>query len=346
VPGDLIAADSLNRIIATIGRLPLAVTGMFGFECRLGDTATTADFSCRVTRLHGGQAVLAGHTAAHALPPAWREHPIWDRVGQFCIAWDEPASALHAQVRELWLEFDIDDARTPSVPLPSVFFGPPAARGPAGYGWIAEQAIPLLRGDPLPSAVERTLRTFVDALPDGASVRHVGLMLPRLTDAVRLVVTNLPFDLLPTLLDRIGWPGAIGGAHSALSPTAQHVPTDKVMFSLDLGPSIVPRIGLECDVPAGSEWSWGRAVFFDNLVGEGLCLPVKRAALDAWGEWTYEPHMDAASVEQLAPLSELAGLPARGVFVPRLSHVKVSYQPDRPLEAKAYLAVQLRWKLL
>ena len=53
-----------------------------------------------------------------------------------------------------------------------------------------------------------------------------------------------------------------------------------------------------------------------------------------------------ASPEQLAPLSGLVGLPARGVLVPGLSHVKVSYQPDRPLEAKAYVAVNLRWKLL
>jgi hypothetical protein len=310
----------------------LAVTGLLGFECRLGDSAATADFACRVTRLHGGHTVLAGCSAGHASPPAWREHPVWDRLGQFCEVWAEPTSALHANVRELWLEFDVGHAPPPAVPLPSVFFAPPA--------------IPLLRGDPLPLPIERTLRAFVDALPAQASVRHVGLMLARPTDALRLVVNDLPFDSLRAFLDRVGWPGASDEAHAALSPAALLAATPKMMLSLDVGPRIGPRVGLEFSVPAGPEWSSGRAAFLDYLVAEGLCVPAKRAALVAWEGWAHEPDGDAASPEQLAPLSGLVGLPARGVFVPELSHVKVSYQPDRPLEAKAYLAVHLRWKLL
>ena len=347
LPGDLITPDNLRRIVATVGRLPLAVTGFFGFECRLGESAATADFAFRVTRLHGGHAVLAGLSAGHTLPAAWREHPIWNRLGQFCAHWAEPSSALHANVRELWLELDVPDAPTPAVPLPSVFFGPPAARDPAGYGWIVEDAIPLLRGDPLPLPTARRLRAFVDALPAEATVRHVGLMLGRPTDMVRLVINHdPPFDSLRALLDRVGWPGASGEAHAALSPIARLAPSPKMMLSLDVGSRIGPRVGLECSIPAGPEWSSGRASFLEYLVAEGLCVPAKRAALAAWEGWSHEPDGDAVSPEQLAPLSGLVGLPARGVFVPKLSHIKVSYERDRPLEAKAYLAVHLRWKLL
>jgi hypothetical protein len=171
-------------------------------------------------------------------------------------------------------------------------------------------------------------------------------MLGRPTDAVRLVINDLPFDSLRTFLDRVGWPGASGEAHAALSPIARLAPTPKMMLSLDVGPRIGPRVGLECSIPAGPEWSSGRAGFLEYLVAEGLCVPAKRAALVAWEGWAHEPDGDAASPEQLAPLSGLVGLPARGVFVPGLSHIKVSYQPDRPLEAKAYVAVHLHWKLL
>ena len=69
------------------------------------------------------------------------------------------------------------------------------------------------------------------------------------------------------------------------------------------------------------------------LVASGLCVPTKRAPLDARGEWTHEPDERYAAPEQLAPLSRVAGLPARGVFVAALSHVKVSYQPGRALQA-------------
>jgi hypothetical protein len=345
LPGDLIAPDNLRRIVATVGRLPLAVTGFFGFECRLGDGAATADFACRVTRLHGGHAVLGGRSAAHAPPPAWRKHAIWDQLSQFCAAWAEPTSALHANVRELWLEFDIGHAPPPAVPLPSVFFAPAGARDPAGYPWIAEHAIPLLRGERLPLPIERTLRAFLSALPAEASVLQVGLMLGRPTDSVRLVVNALPFDSLRTFLDRVGWLGPSDEAQRALSPTARLAPTPKMLFSFDVGSEIGPRIGLECAVPSGPEWSPYREAFLDYLVAQGLCVPAKRAALLAWGGWAHAPDGAAASPEQLAAQSDLVGLRVRGVFVPSLSHVKVSYEPDRPLEAKAYVAVHLRWKL-
>ena len=345
VPGELVAADSLRRIATTVDRLPLAVTGFFGFECPLGENSAKADFECRITRLHGGHAVLAGHSAAHVLPPAWREHPVWDRVGRFCQLWAEPSSPFHANVRDLWFEFDVGHARSPEVPLPSVFFGPPPALDAAAYGWMLESAIPLLRGSPLPPPIERTLRDCLDALPAEASVRHVGLMLARPTDAVRLVVKDLPFDSLAGFLDRVGWPGASDAAHAALSPAARLGPSPR-MLSLDIGARIGPRFGLECFLSAGAETSSRRASFFDYLVADGLCVPAKRDALLAWEEWAHEPDRAAASPEHLAPLSELVGLPVRGVFVPGLSHVKVSYQPDRPLEAKAYVAIYLAWELV
>jgi hypothetical protein len=323
----------------------LALTGLFGFECRLGDSTSTADFACRITRLHGGHAVLAGRSATHALPTPWRGHPIWDRLGRFCEVWAEPTSELHANVRELWLEFDVGSAPPADVPVPSVFFAPRAAGDAVDYDSIVDSAIPLLHGAPLPPPIRRMLRVFLNALPAAAAVRHVGLMLPRPTDAVRFVIGDLPFDSLGAFLDRVNLPGA-SAVHAALLPAAHLAPTQRLMLSFDVGPSIGPRVSLECFVPADLEWSSRRSAFLDYLVDEGLCVPAKRAALVAWHGWVHEPDGNAASPEQLAPLSDLVGLPVYGVFVPGLSHVKVSYEPDRPLEVKAYLAVHLRWKLI
>lgn len=54
--------------------------------------------------------------------------------------------------------------------------------------------------------------------------------------------------------------------------------------------------------------------------------------------------LELAASSETPAQSLLPGVPASGVFVPIVSHIKVSYHPDRPLEAKAYLAVELRWR--
>ena len=320
------------------------MAGSFGFESRLGVRAAAADFSCCVTRLHGGDAVLAGRSAAHHLPQAWREHPVWHSLSRFCQEWADPTSALHAAVRELWLEFDVGNDPPGGMPLPSVFLG--ASADAAAHGCLVERAIPLLLGAPLPAAIERTLRVCTEALPAGAWVRHVGVMHARRPDALRLEIKDLSFDSLPAFFDRVGWPGAGDEPAAALLQVARRAATPRTMLSLDVGPRIGPRVGLECFAPAGPKWSPRWAALLDYLVAEGLCVPAKRAALLAWCGWAHEPEGDAVLPEQLAPLSDLVGLPARGVFVPRVSHIKVSYERDRSLEAKAYVAVDLRWKLL
>jgi hypothetical protein len=341
--GDLIAADGLRRIVTTVERLPAALSGSFGFESRLGVRAAAADFSCCVTRLHGGAAVLAGRSGAHQLPQAWREHPVWHRLGRFCQEWIDPTSALHAGVRELWLEFDVGDHPPGGIPLPSVFLGTSADA--AAHGCLLERAMPLLLGARLPPAIEHTLRVCAEALPSGAWVRHVGVMLARGPDVLRLEVKDLSLDSLPALLDRIGWSGAGGEAAAALSAFARRAATPRLMLGLDVGLRVGPRVGLQCFAPPGPGGSPGWAAFLDYLVAQGLCVPAKRAALLAWCGYAHEADGDAASPEQLAPLSALVGLPARGVFVPWVSHVKVSYEPDRPLEAKAYVGIDLRWRL-
>src|SRR5207248_1314510 len=117
--------------------------------------------------------------------------------------------------RNLCLEFDLRDASPSAVPVPSAFFAPcqgltrtDVDGDRLAAAWVLDPAIRLLRGTVLPPAAARAVTGCVAALPHGAHVFQVGLMLARPVDAVRLCVRGLEFSDLPVYLARVGWPGA------------------------------------------------------------------------------------------------------------------------------------------
>jgi hypothetical protein len=82
---------------------------------------------------------------------------------------------LNALVRDIWLEFGLEDA-APPVPLRAVLLA--CRTGVTDCGAIATGVGALLR-QPLQGDLPSSLRTCLAALPAGASVRHMGLMLSR-----------------------------------------------------------------------------------------------------------------------------------------------------------------------
>src|SRR5439155_14609912 len=154
-------------------------------------------------------------------------------------------------VRILCLEFDLRDASPSEVPVPSAFFAPcrgltrtDAAGDGLSAAWVLDPALRLLRGVMLPPAAARTVAGCVGALPAGAHVFQVGLMLARPVDAVRLCVRDLEFSDLPAYLARVGWPGTWEEARTALAPFAELA--TRTALHLDVGSAVYPRIGLEC----------------------------------------------------------------------------------------------------
>src|SRR5262249_50938648 len=215
----LIAPNHVTAIQAIARHLPSTLTTFFGFECRLGATATPTDFLLSVAP-PGGREVLAD--AGVALPAGWGQQPVWQRLEGFARHWADPASVLHRTVNNVWLEFDLADA-TPLLPVPSVFFGPQPLRAHEPRSWVSDTAIPLLRGAPLPAAMVRRFEDCCAALPGEAYVFQIGLMLARQVDAVRVCVRNLPAAHLGAYLQRIGWEGNAGGLSSLVATLARLV---------------------------------------------------------------------------------------------------------------------------
>jgi hypothetical protein len=277
---------------------------------------------------------------------------VWDRLRQFSALWAEPGSPLQDNVRILCLEFDLRDASPSEVPVPSAFFAPcqgitrtDAAGDGLSAAWVLDPALRLLRGTLLPPAAARTVTGCVAALPGDAHVFQVGLMLARPVDAVRLCVRGLEFSDLPAYLARVGWPGTWDEARTALAPFAELA--TRTALHLDVGSEVYPRIGLECylEAPDGSDWSPTATAFLDALVGAGLCVPSKRDGLLAWPG---EQRLTADRVALPPAVANRAGLLGRAAFTMyrrEMNHVKLTFSPGRPLEAKAYVGVVLRWRL-
>jgi hypothetical protein len=352
VAGALVSEEHLSHIARAVRGLPEAVTDHFGFECLLGTSAATADFSLAVTPQHG-RAIIAGHSAEQRLPRRLQERSVWERLRRFCATWADPDSPLQTRLRALYLEFDLRQAALPVDPVPSVFLGTGGSNGSlhasegtaeasdSGHRWAIEKAIPLLRGAALPPPVQRTVALCVDALPDGAAVAAFGLMLARPTDAIRICLVRFPMDQLPAFLERIGWQGPRDEACAVLSTFARG--TDHCLLALDAGHGVGPRLGLEYGPPSSRAEASAWAGYLNALVAQGLCIPAKRDALLAWPDRTYEPKDGPIPAKDVATLQWLHGFRLSSIFVPHIDHLKVSYQPGRPLEAKAYIGLMLRW---
>jgi hypothetical protein len=348
IPSSLVAPASLAAIAATVRDLPSALTHHFGFECALGDAAPTADFALAINPQDGEDGLLG----SAPLPAAYRAHPVWDRLRQFSALWVEPASPLHGNLRNLCLEFDLRDAGPSDVPVPSAFFAPwrgitrtDAVDQGLSAAWVLDSALRLLRGTPLPPAVVQAVSGCVRALPADAHIFQIGLMLARPVDAVRLCIRDLELADLPPYLARVGWPGPWNEADAALAPFATLA--TRTALHLDVGSAVYPRIGLECYVGPPSDGAWPPATtaFLDALVDAGLCVPAKRDGLLAWPG---EQRVSAADVPPLPSIADKARLMSRTastIYGREVNHVKLNFTPGRPLEAKAYVGVLLRWRL-
>lgn len=313
---DLISPTHLTHLQTIAGRLPTTLTNYFGFECRLGEAAATADILFCVRQVANQPLVLAG--LRRGIPEEWgQQETVWQRVRDFGREWATPTSRLFRKVQDIWLEFDV--AGPPdAIPIPSLFFGSKVIHAgiPANaHRWISEEAVRLLTGRPLTVPLQQSLLACIAALPDHALLFQMGAMLSREPAFVRVCLSRLTAEMIWSYLEAVGW----SGERSRLAPLLDDLSPFTGSFALDLDlleGKIGPRIGLECGLQKGSttaEWS----PFLDYLVAQGLCLPGKRDGLLHY----LVSDDDAGPVE-------------RG-----LHHIKVVLESGVPTEAKAYLSV-------
>ena len=319
----LVGTDALLNLKTLAHHLPPILRG--GFECRL--TANTSQVDLQQCVVQDDIELLQTHISTSTNRMA---HAGWSQLSDFINEWQISLKSI----QEIWLEFDIDNSS-----VPAIFIGFPQNVSSAIETYeIATHSLNLL----LPSVWNRwqdNLYRCFKACPNGVFVSHIGVMLSRNVPALRVNIKRLQPDSLISYLQQLGWQQD----NEDVETLMQQVCTlcDRVTVCLDVGQHIYPRIGLECiflqQPPHESRW----ATFFDYLIEHGLCEPQKKETLLNWpGQ---NSPMNSSWPESLIAASLLESKERFTVFERRLSHVKVTWQPQGQLEAKAYLWFEHKW---
>ncbi|MGL6345162.1 MAG: hypothetical protein ACRC80_39175, partial [Waterburya sp.] len=181
----------------------------------------------------------------------------------------------------------------------------------------------------------------------GAEVYQIGVMLPRQSEsqAVRICVKNIATDQLLEYLKNLGWSHSLGTLNSLLSEISNFV--DEINLSFSVENTILPKVGFECYVDESSKKlsnilvKWQQ--FLDYLVKHELC-PVEEAnSLLNWSGYSEAKLDQEIGSSDLAKASAFVYPHLKSIILKKLNHIKIVFQPDRPLQTKAYLWFGHRW---
>ena len=328
LPPALFGAETLGPMARVAESLPPGLSTFWGFECRLGESAARSDILFQIKRDGPGVTLLAGQ-APSALD-ALSSQPVWRALRDFAAEWNEPGHELHRLVRNLWLEFDTAEV-TDSADLdhvihqPNIFIGPDASATQAEVLRLMEAFC--RRHGRILAALD-ALPAFLDALPDGAMVFQLGLMLTRPEEqGLRLCVNEVPIGQVTPWLERLMDVPVARSIAAEVEAMARR--TQDLAFGFNLTPAgVEPAVGLECyqsweqeDPP---QWS----ALLDDFLKQGLCLAEKRDGVLAYSGKAPVPKEERKVEGRLHTETHR-----------RIHHVKLALTGAGIIQAKAYLAV-------
>lgn len=322
---NLVSSSALAQIQNLIQHLPLS--SLAGLECRLGAEQSDVDF------------LVNFPCSIPNFPDRFLTHPVWQKSIEFCREWTDTRSFLHQMVEHIWLEFDLDKYDRSPIPIPCIFLG--LNRNSIGKVFSLRELAnvwPLSNSSNLVS----NLQLCADVLPEKAWIAHLGVMLSRPTQVVRVVVKGIRPDRVLDYLTKIGSIGTDCLLSDLISTLSELV--DSMVLDLDVGDDTIhSKIGLECFLskqPA-REPRW--QLFLDYLVKADLCTPSKRNALLAWPGGSQKADCPEIWPNHLTLGDLLVGSKALSIIYRTINHIKLIYEPDSPLSAKAYLAFGHIW---
>ena len=323
VPEALLDGPGWGRVLDRVGDgLPVAavMSNLAGFEFRLSDVEASADFGLTLSAPSPLVDFLVDR--GRIAPAGSRAAGLGAFLGQMSgDGW--PVNGI--------LEYDVVGVHGGERPDPGLFVnvGPyPENAGvpaPADVVGILAEALCQRRDDDERAAVRRVC----DALPPGGFVHSMGAMPGREQRSVRVSVKGVEAGEVAGFLSRIGWAGPIPLVEETLMGMLAVAPG--FFVALDVAPhGPLPRVGFGMTPSPTDQDDYVRWLYdaqhdwqplVEHLVGSGLCLPDKGAALIA-----------------LPGVNRLLGTLGVLVVFQALAWVKVSVGDDGA-RAKAYSAI-------
>jgi hypothetical protein len=294
----------------------LPPVAMGGFEFSLLDDDVVVDLMQSHAMDQRGAARLIGfldrHHAQAASPWPWlREIAAQDREG----------------IGNIWLEFDAKGG--PDAP-PSVFleFDRAAPVPPQRIHDVLDR-MPLANRQAQKAALER----IVAALPDHASISHLGAMFSRPDTPLRVNIKRIKSHELAGFVSRIGLDVCTKEATLLIERAY------RATVCLDIIEELLPRIGLEFSF---SGWPVNEAGWRElcDIVAPGAVREQNWAMFHGWAR-TFTP-VDAADywptcciLDEISDPRDVSSIIECGP-----SHVKATYAPGQPTTLKAYVGLR------
>lgn len=335
---ELISSAEVTNLKSLAGHLPPILQG--GFECRLIGDSSQVDLQQCIQSTGSEREILKEYIAKVIDRGITSDSP-WLKLQDFLRSWSQPDSLLNRNITEIWLEFDNQDTGA-SLPTPAIFLGFPQKVLPSAEIYpTLEKSLNLLLGESIWKPWQDNLKRCFEACSEPVFISHVGIMLSRNTPALRVNIKRLQSDTLMPYLQEIGWQNE---TESLDALARQLFPlVERITVCLDVGNKIYPKLGLECiflhQPPEETRWE----KLIEYLVAQKLCKPAKKETLLNWVGKTTPVNTKASWPSQLIIESLLKPTHLFTVFDRRLSHLKITWQPNHSLEAKAYLSFQHYW---
>lgn len=338
----LISADNFTRISKIADLLPsLPNISEAGFECHLSQSILRTDFLIPFTSLNQGRTTLFDSSEALANLPS--NSSVWKKIHNFSACWANPKSLLYDNVDNIWLEFDLDKEFS-RIPEPSLFFGCKNIIGKNKNNiayelqWVADKALNFLLNCSLQEEAKQQLSSCFQLLPSEAEVFQIGIMLPRKSEskAIRLCIEGINSKQILMYLKDIGWSDSSNKLNCLLTELSSIF--DVIRLNISIEDRIFPKIGLECYLHRQPKNSSKWKLVKNYLVQNKLCTVEKANALLDWSGYSVKE--DNSTLLQDNFVKGSMPVPpnlSKSIIVRLLHHIKIVYQPNQPLQAKAYL---------
>jgi len=341
----LVSEKNFKDIIKVANYFPSNLTSFLGFECHLGVEQPKADWAFAISGVGKDKEIFTTMFKNNYLLKKFLKHPEWKQISKFAETWADPKSVLNDKVQCFWLEFDMPES-SQGAPIPCVFFGPTKQAGSlpltelSQYEWLTKTALPLLKGKEITKNVEKTIKDCLEKMPKNTTLFQIGTMLSRDSNSVRIHINKIKPEQIIPYLTEIGWKGNTEEFENLIYDLKDKADRFVISYDVtDLG--IAPRIGIELSFTSNLFHNEDWSCLFDYMVKKGICFPRKKEALMEYVGTSDDEYFSGGIMKPVTSSANILETIESAKIVRYINHVKIVYQPGKPLEAKAYPAVRL-----
>lgn len=302
----------------------------FGLECRL-NSDTQVDLQMCLKRDKDDLAFIYQWFDNLIDKKTEEEARFLDFLGKWSIS-NHP---YYEDIIEVFLELDI---RTAAFGVPLLFLQLEPTLTKNKKKTLCEYLITETLGEK--KVFLPLLNEIIDICPEHANVAYLGMLFSRDINVMRVNIKKLTSDSALSFLKAIGYQWISGTLVDCIKMVYDHA--DRVTLCLDISTGVLPGIGFECfwDEFSSDDVRW--MAFKSIMISNGLCLPQKIKAVESWNKDIFpsdqQPWPEHLWIESLRR-SDLEFT----YLKQKLSHIKVSYRLDQPLDFKAYLGYGNLW---